>query len=492
MAPRSTATSRGVLALLVALPVLALSLVFLGPLTPSLHAPLCRALGRVQIDALSPGCVTATRARMELQAGHQAMKQKALRQALDHYRAASLAAPDLPEGHLAEGEAAEMLGDYRHAMVAYGRSLDARPTLPAKLRLATAADAVGDTDGALRILKTAYGSWSDHALAGTYGAGLTFGACAPSRTSDPLGLWHVCVNGARAEWRRWYESSQERVPSYVFQILVDTGQREAALALARERGWLRADGDLCSRPPLAIDAATAAMLAVLTQPERADCAVDAALDIADNGGARLGRMLLQDRSANSRDADTRQLARHLLRYRLPDHEVPKLAQALNATGWRLQHIHDNHDEALAVFQRAIEADPRFSWPHHNIGRLYMARRDYEQALVWLGRALEINPDHWRALYNFAIANHHLKRYPEALAAYRKALAISPDDPDLHANVGWVLIRLGEQMEGEHELQAALRLNPELRAARDYLDARYGRDARQGATPFSSQWTELDG
>src|SRR2546422_2287100 len=48
-------------------------------------------------------------------------------------------------------------------------------------------------------------------------------------------------------------------------------------------------------------------------------------------------------------------------FRSPDHDVPRLAEALNATGLRLQHVHDAPDEALVVFQKAIEADPRFSW-----------------------------------------------------------------------------------------------------------------------------------
>jgi tetratricopeptide (TPR) repeat protein len=452
---------------------------------PALHAPVCQVLGPIALDALSPGCAATRHAREALAAGHTALKHNALREALDHYRMAGHAAPALPDAHLAEAETAEMLGEYRQAFVAYTRALDASPTLETRVRLGAAAEAVGDTDTAVRTLTSAYGTWRDHAKTATYGAGLAFGACAPSQWSDPLGLWSICANGARRAWHRWMDASRERVPNYVFHVLVEAGRRDEALALARERGWVRPDVDYCGNHGVPVSSETSALLAILTQPQRADCAVPTALGIADNGGARLGRMMLQDRAERSPDPETRRLAQHFLRYRLPDHDVPKLAQSLNATAWRLQHVHGRSDEALAVFQRAIDADPRFTWPHHNIGRLYMAQQDYDQALVWLTRALEVNPDHWRALYNFGITNHRLRRYPEALAAYRKALAISPDDADLHANVAWVLIRLGEQVEGERELQVALRLNPEHSAARDYLNARYGRDARVGATPAST-------
>jgi tetratricopeptide (TPR) repeat protein len=196
--------------------------------------------------------------------------------------------------------------------------------------------------------------------------------------------------------------------------------------------------------------------------------------------------MLLDRVAHSPREETRQRAQYFLRYRLPDHNVPRLAEALNIAGWRLQHLHDAPDEAIVVFQKAIDADPSFSWPHHNIGRLFMNRGDFEQARVWLERAIAVNPDHWRALYNYGVTNANLKRWPDALGAYRKALSISPNDARLHANVGWTLIELGHQAEAERALQTAVRLDPNLAAERAYLNARYGADARSGPTPVSTR------
>jgi tetratricopeptide (TPR) repeat protein len=311
-------------------------------------------------------------------------------------------------------------------------------------------------------------------------------ACAPGNWTNLPRLWGTCVAGARASYTRGLEASRETVPRWVFRILVEEGQRARARAFARGRGWVRDDVEYCGGHALPIDDETSALLAILTQPERADCALPIAVRVADDGAARLARLMLLDRIANSPEAETREGAQYYLRYRLPDHDVPRVAEALNATGWRLQHVYDSPEEALGVFQKAIEADPRFSWPHHNIGRIYMARHDYEQARVWLERALEVNPDHWRALYNYGVTNANLHRWPEALAAYRRALAISPNDARLHANVGWTLIKLGQEADAERELQIALRLDPGLKAERNYLNARYGLDARSGPTPFSTR------
>src|SRR5207247_11411333 len=128
-----------------------------------------------------------------------------------------------------------------------------------------------------------------------------------------------------------------------------------------------------------------------------DCALPRRGGVADDGGARLWRMMLLDRIARSPQAETRERAQYYLRYRLPDHDVPRLAEALNATGLRLQHVHDAPDEALVVFQKAIDADPRFSWPPYHIGRIYMAKAHYEQARVWLERALAVHPARWAAV-----------------------------------------------------------------------------------------------
>jgi Flp pilus assembly protein TadD len=66
------------------------------------------------------------------------------------------------------------------------------------------------------------------------------------------------------------------------------------------------------------------------------------------------------------------------------------------------------------------------------------------------------------------------------------VSISPSDARLHANIGWTLLKLGQEAEAEQSLQTALRLDPGLKAERNYFNARYGRDARGGPTPFSTR------
>jgi len=62
--------------------------------------------------------------------------------------------------------------------------------------------------------------------------------------------------------------------------------------------------------------------------------------------------------------------------------------------------------------------------------------------------------------------------------------MTPNDADTHANLGWVLLKLGRRTEAIRELQAAVQLDPALDAERRYLAGAFGHDARQSATPFS--------
>ncbi len=298
------------------------------------------------------------------------------------------------------------------------------------------------------------------------------------------GLWTVCLPSATQIGRAYFRTSREMVPQYVFRVLVDAGRREQALTLARARGWVRDNVDYCRAGDLPVTGETAALMAMMLQPDRADCLVFLGERTADDGLARLGRLVLLDRAQRAASPEIRAQADWVLRYRLPDHEVPKLAESLNVTGWQAQNRNNTSSEALAAYTKAIAADPAFSWPYNNIGRLRMSQKDDAQALTWLTKALEVNPNHRRAQFNLGVVAARLGRDDHGFAAYSRALSTNPTDAHAHANIGWLLLKVGRQTEGIRELQVAAHLAPGLDRERRSLDAQFGRDARQGPTPFS--------
>jgi tetratricopeptide (TPR) repeat protein len=419
-------------------------------------------------------------------AGRRSTEQGDLLQALEHYRTATRLAPDSATAQLALGEAAEALGEFDEALSAYQAAARRAPAATTWRRLGEMADRMGQVDVAIQSLEHAYGPWRQHASLGLKVGVVMFVTCVPNAWPSLTALWTVCLPSAIHLGRATFHSSQEAVPEYVFRILVEAGRREQAITLARERGWLREKGDYCRGGDLLVSGETAGLLAMMLEPDRADCLVLLGEGIADDGLARLGRLVLLDRAQNSPNPESRAQAEWVLRYRLPGHEVPKLAESLNVTGWRLQNRNQKSSEALAVYTKAIAADPRFSWPYHNIGRLYMSQGNDAEALPWLTKALAANPNHLRAQFNWGAVAGRLGRYDDALAAFDRVLTMDPTDAETHASAGWLLLKAGRRGEGLRELQIAVRLEPSLEQERRYLDAQLGRDARQGPTPFSAR------
>jgi tetratricopeptide (TPR) repeat protein len=426
---------------------------------------------------LLAGCAGSREARASLEAGRRAVAAKSFRQALDHFRTAVAQAPDLAAAHVARGDAAEALGEFDEALAAYRAAVRLAPSPHTRLRLGNVAARAGQLDLAAQSLDGADGPWRQHVLIGVAIGAARMAVCTPQHWPQVGLLWKVCVSEALEAGQAARASSSERVASYRFELLVEAGEHDTALALARQRGWVREGVRYCEAYGLPVSATAAALLAMLLQSQDADCLLPSGTRTGDDGLVRLGRMMLADRLERSTSPEVRAQAAWVLRYRLPGTDPAKLAESLNVTGWRLQHRFGQPQEAVAVFQRAIAADPSFSWPYHNIGRVYLNQGDLEQARVWLTRAVEVNPDHWRAQFNLAVALHQARRDDEALAAYERAAAMNPEDADTHANIGWILLKTGRDAEGIRALQTAVRLDPDLERERQYLDGRSGRDAR---------------
>lgn len=416
-----------------------------------------------------------SRARGSIKAGDEAAQQRALREALNHYRTAAVAEPASLDAQTRRGAIAELLGEFDEALDAYGRASRLRPSGLAYYRAGIMAERMGNT-----------------ALAAEYlGASLKAAPTRGEKWTQTGQRWierlTASLDGSR--WARmlpdWVFRSlhasrlglasavldREVVAAALFTSLLEAGQPERALEVARGRGWVLEGADYCAAPRGAVAAETRALVGMLAAPEHADCLLPLGRALTDGGLVRLPRLVLQDRIRRSADPRVRREAEAFLRHRLPGHDVPKAAESLNIAAYNLQHRFGDQGAAAAVYQKAIAVDPKFSWPYGNLGRLYMDLDQYDLALDWLGTAIRINPNHFRAHANLGVALQTLRRYEEAVGAYRAALALNPDDAATHANLGRCLLSLGRDAEGLRALQSAVRLDPSLDAERELLSRR---------------------
>jgi tetratricopeptide (TPR) repeat protein len=445
-----------------------------------------RPVGALGLVVLLAGCGMSGQARAAFEAGRQNSNQGAYREALANFRDATRLAPDSTEAQLALGETAEILGEFDQALSAYQAAARRSPSPKSWARVGHMADRMGNVNLAIQALEAAYGPWRQHAWEGAKVGGAAFGFCTSSVWPAVWMMWTHCIPAANKNGSRASSASREQVPQEVFSVLVEAGPRERALAFARGRNWLRDGADYCRPRDLPVSYETAGLLAMLVHPERAACNVELGTQAASDGLVNIGRMILSSQVAKASNPEDRKRAEWVLRYRLPDHQVPKMAESLNVTGYQLQHHLKRPVEAVEAFQKAIAGDPMFSWPYNNIGLLYLNQNDDEQALAWFTKAVEINPNHLRAIHNQGRAAHKLKRFDQAATAYSRTIAIDPTYAEAHANLGRVLIEAGRQTEGYRELQVAVSLDPSLEQEQRFLNARFGRDARQGPTPYTTR------
>ena len=435
------------------------------------------------ISLLAMGCNGPdSRARGSIKAGDEAARQRALREALNHYRTAAVAEPASMDAQTRRGAMAEVLGEFNEALDAYGRASRIEPSALAYYRAGAMAERMGNTALAVEYLNASLQApptrgerWAQTGLRWIEGVG---GALSGSRWARMLPDWVFRSLQVSRTALANAALDREMVATTLFTTLLESGETARALDVARARGWVREGTDYCAAARGTVGAETRALVGLLAAPEHADCLLPLGRALTDGGLVRLSRLVLQDRMRRSADPQVRRTAEMFLRHRLPAHDVPKTAESLNIAAYNLQHRFGDQGAAATAYQKAIAADPKFSWPYANLGRLYMELDQYDLALEWLDNAIRLNPSHFRAHASKGVALQTLRRYDEAVESYRAALVLNPDDASTRANLGRSLLNLGRDAEGLRELQTAVRLDPSLDEERELLSRRLVGGVRQ--------------
>src|SRR5688572_8252174 len=86
---------------------------------------------------------------------------------------------------------------------------------------------------------------------------------------------------------------------------------------------------------------------------------------------------------------------------------------------------ERYTEALSLYEKALEADPKSVSALFNKGLALHHLDRYEEAINWYDKALLINPEHTDALYGKGAALRDLARDAEAITWFDKALEVDP-------------------------------------------------------------------
>jgi len=147
---------------------------------------------------------------------------------------------------------------------------------------------------------------------------------------------------------------------------------------------------------------------------------------------------------------------------------PHNARALNNLGAELAR-EGRGDEALPLFTKALEIDPRYPEALNNLGGAYYNQRRMTDAIEKFSEAVRLSPDYGEAHINLGLALHNRGRLDEAIAQYELGLRIHPDDPEAHNHLGAALLSCGRAAEAIEQFREALRLRPGYPEALQNLD-----------------------
>ena len=124
------------------------------------------------------------------------------------------------------------------------------------------------------------------------------------------------------------------------------------------------------------------------------------------------------------------------------------------------HSLERHEEALKLFDHALELNRAHANVLNNRGLTLAALGRTAEALASWGSALEVDPNHCESLHSRGNALYKLKCLDAALADYERVLALQPDKIDVLNNRGGVLVELGRLDAALDSYERALVLAPE--------------------------------
>lgn len=123
------------------------------------------------------------------------------------------------------------------------------------------------------------------------------------------------------------------------------------------------------------------------------------------------------------------------------------------------------DDAESELASAIRLDPRNKSALFNYAILQQRSGQFDSAEELYRRALRVDRRLRPAILNLAVIIAD-DRPREALALFRRLTNLSPSDPRARFNLGYVLLKMGNENEGLRHLDRAVRMDSTFKERRD--------------------------
>lgn len=143
---------------------------------------------------------------------------------------------------------------------------------------------------------------------------------------------------------------------------------------------------------------------------------------------------------------------------------------LNAYGIALADLGQPR-EAVAQFNKALQADPTNATAYQNLGVVALRVGDAAQAEQFLLRALQLNKELPLALNTLGVVYAQKNNFPLAVDAWKRAVKIDPKQYDALFNIGLVSARAGNRADARQALDQFVKTAPPQRYSKDIATAK---------------------
>lgn len=101
------------------------------------------------------------------------------------------------------------------------------------------------------------------------------------------------------------------------------------------------------------------------------------------------------------------------------------------------------EDALYMYQKAIEKDKKCYKAFYNIGNYYLERGNNDKAIENYSKASKIKSDNPYILYNLGCAYLNKNNLTQARSNFNKALMYNSNLPEVHYNLAYVYKKMGK-------------------------------------------------
>jgi tetratricopeptide (TPR) repeat protein len=206
-----------------------------------------------------------------------------------------------------------------------------------------------------------------------------------------------------------------------------------------------------------------ALRAVLEDPDRADFHYKLGIELQHAMHLPAARQEFETAMRLSSDPRLKWEAAQYLKVRMPSATLTVAPMALYylQAGSHAQSppagVPANLDNAVAFYQKAIQAAPNFEWPYYHLGSAYHAMGKDNKAIEYNLKALKLNKDFYLPYLILGEISLDQENYPQAIQYYQQALALSEPLTAYHDStlVANIQNQLGFAHEQQDSFQKAL-------------------------------------